>query len=115
MRVEREWNIPRGIQRWILGKQLATDDSKTLEEHGVVDNSCPLFLYIVTPGNGNLQRKVKAVSEALTSVQHFRKSGSASGSAAEWGGIPSEERKNRNVRGSEKAIADYRRGQRKRM
>lgn len=53
--VERDYEIPIGVQRWILGKQLAGDDSRTLESLGVNTDGCPVFLYLVVPGTYQLQ------------------------------------------------------------
>lgn len=50
LKVEKQFEIPTNVQRWILGKQLASDDGKTLENHGVADNGCSIFLYLVAPG-----------------------------------------------------------------
>ncbi|GLH09616.1 RanBP-type and C3HC4-type zinc finger-containing protein 1 [Gryllus bimaculatus] len=48
-KVEQQFEIPVAVQRWILGKMLASDDNKTLEEHNVSTNGCPMFLYLVAP------------------------------------------------------------------
>lgn len=48
-KVETEYNIPARVQRWILGKNLATDDGATLEHFGVSHSACPVFLYLVSP------------------------------------------------------------------
>lgn len=48
-KVEAEYNIPVRVQRWILGKNLATDDEVTLEQFGVSHSACPVFLYLVSP------------------------------------------------------------------
>lgn len=48
-KVEQELGIPTNVQRWILGKQLAADDSKCLESAGLNNNSS-IFLYLVAPG-----------------------------------------------------------------
>ncbi|EEC14870.1 ubiquitin-conjugating enzyme, putative, partial [Ixodes scapularis] len=48
-KIEAEYNFPVKIQRWILGKNLATDDSATLEHYGVSHSACPVFLYLVSP------------------------------------------------------------------
>ncbi|XP_075733606.1 ranBP-type and C3HC4-type zinc finger-containing protein 1 isoform X7 [Rhipicephalus microplus] len=48
-KVEAEYNIPARVQRWILGKNLATDDGATLEHFGVSHSACPVFLYLVSP------------------------------------------------------------------
>lgn len=49
-KVEREFEIPAKVQRWILGKALAADDSQTLEELAVTKPHSPIFLYLVAPG-----------------------------------------------------------------
>lgn len=46
--IEAEYNFPAKIQRWILGKTLATDDTSTLEQYGVGHSACPVFLYLVS-------------------------------------------------------------------
>nr|CAD7431600.1 unnamed protein product [Timema monikensis] len=48
-KVEQEFEIPTGVQRWILGKLLASDDSKTLADHNISSGGCPIFLYLVAP------------------------------------------------------------------
>lgn len=48
-KIETEYNFPVKIQRWILGKNLATDDFATLEHYGVCHSACPVFLYLVSP------------------------------------------------------------------
>lgn len=49
-KVEREFEIPATVQRWILGKELAADDNSTLRQLGVDKPQCPVFLYLVAPG-----------------------------------------------------------------
>jgi len=48
--VARQFEIPEDVQRWILGKQLATDDTQLLRNHLITENGCPVFLYLVAPG-----------------------------------------------------------------
>lgn len=48
-KIEAEYNFPVRVQRWILGKNLATDDGATLEQYGVSHSACPVFLYLVSP------------------------------------------------------------------
>lgn len=48
-KIETEYNFPVRVQRWILGKNLATDDGATLEQYGVSHSACPVFLYLVSP------------------------------------------------------------------
>ncbi|KAI4464573.1 ubiquitin conjugating enzyme 7 interacting protein-related [Holotrichia oblita] len=47
--IEKDFEIPANVQRWILGKELATDDKSTLKDHHVTTNGCPVFLYLVAP------------------------------------------------------------------
>ncbi|KAK9737140.1 Ubiquitin family [Popillia japonica] len=47
--IEKDFEIPANVQRWILGKELATDDKSTLKDHHVTNNGCPVFLYLVAP------------------------------------------------------------------
>lgn len=49
IQIERDYEIPRNVQRWILGKELAVDDNSTLKEHNVTVEGCPIFLYLVAP------------------------------------------------------------------
>ncbi|XP_059486084.1 titin-like isoform X2 [Neocloeon triangulifer] len=48
-KVHQEFEIPADVQRWILGKQLASDDNKTLKQHSVATGGCVVFLYLVAP------------------------------------------------------------------
>lgn len=50
--VEEKYKIPRGVQRWILGKQLAANDNAMLADHQISSSGCPVFLYLVAPANG---------------------------------------------------------------
>ncbi|XP_071052523.1 uncharacterized protein PF3D7_1120000-like [Onthophagus taurus] len=49
IQVEKEFEIPTAVQRWILGKELATQDGSTLKDHHVTTEGCPIFLYLVAP------------------------------------------------------------------
>ncbi|KAF6215403.1 hypothetical protein GE061_010155 [Apolygus lucorum] len=49
LKVEREYEIPCGVQRWIIGKALANDDKATLESLGVTHSGSALYLYLVVP------------------------------------------------------------------
>lgn len=48
--VEREFEIPANVQRWILGKELVTNENATLKDHNITTEGCPVFLYLVAPG-----------------------------------------------------------------
>ena len=57
--VEKDFEIPAVVQRWILGKELVTDNKSTLKDHHVTSEGCPVFLYLVAPptkGTTNLQK-----------------------------------------------------------
>jgi hypothetical protein len=47
--VQCEFEIPVGVQRWILGKSLAEDDATTLESHGINQSGQTIYLYLVAP------------------------------------------------------------------
>ncbi|XP_043288695.1 uncharacterized protein [Venturia canescens] len=51
-KVFTEFEIPTHVQRWIVGKNLADDDSSKLEDLQAVDGS-PVFLYLVAPETKN--------------------------------------------------------------
>ncbi|GJQ82784.1 hypothetical protein Trydic_g13487 [Trypoxylus dichotomus] len=58
--VEKDFEIPTNVQRWILGKELATDDKTTLKDHHVTTNGSPVFLYLVAPNReSKIQEKTK--------------------------------------------------------
>ncbi|KAG8233386.1 hypothetical protein J437_LFUL013166 [Ladona fulva] len=54
-RVEQDFEIPVNVQRWIIGRRLASDDSLTLLQHDVTSNGTPVFLYLVAPGEHNIK------------------------------------------------------------
>ncbi len=47
--VQCEFDIPVGVQRWILEKSLAEDDNSTLSSHGITQNGQTIYLYLVAP------------------------------------------------------------------
>ena len=47
--VQCEFEIPIGVQKWILGKSLAEDDQSTLSSHGISKSGQSIFLYLVAP------------------------------------------------------------------
>ncbi|XP_045470586.1 uncharacterized protein LOC123677895 [Harmonia axyridis] len=72
--VEKEFEIPINVQRWILGKELATDDSATLKDNNITDG-CPIFLYLVAPDstiNENQEKLPKKVDEPSSSSQNLK-------------------------------------------
>ena len=44
-----EFEIPVGVQKWILGKSLAEDDKSTLSSHGICKSGQSIYLYLVAP------------------------------------------------------------------
>ena len=49
--IEKEFEIPVEVQKWILGKNLVTEDDLTLSSQGVNVDGAEIFLYLVNPGN----------------------------------------------------------------
>ncbi|XP_076338691.1 uncharacterized protein LOC143240327 isoform X2 [Tachypleus tridentatus] len=47
-KVEAVFKFPVQVQRWILGKSLATNDGATLASYGIKTEGCPVFLYLVS-------------------------------------------------------------------
>lgn len=74
--VEKEFEIPVAVQRWILGKELATDDNATLKDVHITTEGCPVFLYLVATSNGEccvtfpklLKKKRKSVSKQAKKI-----------------------------------------------
>ena len=50
IQVEKEFEIPVDVQKWILGKQLVSEDTTTLESQGVTSDGSEIYLYLVNPG-----------------------------------------------------------------
>ena len=48
--VQAEFEIPVGVQRWILGKSLVADEQSSLAAHGINKDNQKIFLYLVAPG-----------------------------------------------------------------
>ncbi|KAG5873636.1 hypothetical protein JTB14_022370 [Gonioctena quinquepunctata] len=48
IQIENEFEIPVAYQRWILGKELVTNDNSTVKDHNITEG-CPVFLYLVAP------------------------------------------------------------------
>ncbi|XP_044750521.1 uncharacterized protein LOC123310898 isoform X2 [Coccinella septempunctata] len=67
--VEKEFEIPVDVQRWILGKELATDDKTTLKDNNITEG-CPIFLYLVAPAATENQEKPLKTAEPSTSSQN---------------------------------------------
>ncbi|KAF5282821.1 hypothetical protein FQR65_LT02818 [Abscondita terminalis] len=63
IQVEKEFQIPIVVQRWILGKELASDDNATLKDLHVTTTGCSVFLYLVAPTNEHKADKEKPEQE----------------------------------------------------
>ena len=55
--VHCEFEIPIGVQKWILGKSLVEDEKSTLTSNGISKNGQKVFLYLVAPGSTNNKLK----------------------------------------------------------
>ncbi|XP_042888731.1 uncharacterized protein LOC122264097 isoform X2 [Penaeus japonicus] len=62
-KVYQNFGFPPHVQRWILGKLLADDDTCTLERHKVTSEGCPIFLYLVAPQTESQDRTREAPSK----------------------------------------------------
>merc|ERR1719250_66295 len=49
VQIETEFEIPVDVQKWILGKNLVSEDSITLHSQGVDVDGAEIFLYLVNP------------------------------------------------------------------
>ena len=49
-KIERDFGFPSDVQKWIIGKSLIEDNSRTLYELGVKKNGAKIFLIIAPQG-----------------------------------------------------------------
>ncbi|KAJ8947474.1 hypothetical protein NQ318_009777, partial [Aromia moschata] len=49
VQIENEFEIPADYQKWILGKELVTNENSTLKDYNITTEGCPVFLYLVAP------------------------------------------------------------------
>jgi RanBP-type and C3HC4-type zinc finger-containing protein 1 len=49
LQIEKEFEIPVNVQKWILGKNLVSEDTITLHSQGVDVDGAQIFLYLVNP------------------------------------------------------------------
>jgi RanBP-type and C3HC4-type zinc finger-containing protein 1 len=79
IKVEKDFQIPYTVQRWILNDQLASDDTKTLLDFGVKESKSVIYLYIVdileekkiTPLNNEAKEVNNVENKPNTSFTHF--------------------------------------------
>lgn len=72
IQVQNEFQIPAQVQRWILGKELASDDNAILRDLHVTTEGCPIFLYLVAPTNGMCSFNLPIFNLVLKLVAFFR-------------------------------------------
>jgi len=74
LQIQNEFEIPSNVQKWILGKSLATTDCSTLRSQGVQKDGDNIFLYLVAPNKEDYDEEEqedveeKSTAEALPSV-----------------------------------------------
>ena len=61
--VQNQFEFPANVQRWILDKTLADNDSASLASLGIDKSEQKIFLYLVAPGNLGLIRASKLESQ----------------------------------------------------
>ncbi|XP_018917886.2 uncharacterized protein [Bemisia tabaci] len=63
LKIEADYEIPVRFQRWILGKELVTDNSRTLQQLGVAAPGFPFFLYLVAPESTKQEASQSSLSD----------------------------------------------------
>ena len=48
LQIEKEFEIPVNVQKWILGKNLVSEETITLHSQGVDIDGAEIFLYLVS-------------------------------------------------------------------
>lgn len=46
-KVEKEFNVPSELQKWVLGKNIANNLNAPLSAYGITHSGCPIFLYVL--------------------------------------------------------------------
>ena len=69
VQVEKEFEIPVDVQKWILGKQLVGEDTTTLQSQGITADGDEIYLYLVNPGEKNEEKPDSPVSNQATATQ----------------------------------------------
>ena len=64
--IQAEFEIPIGVQKWILGKSLAEDDQSTLASHGINKSGQNIYLYLVVP---KAEAGPEGMKEVLTKTE----------------------------------------------
>ena len=59
LQIETEFEIPVNVQKWILGKNLVSEDTITLHSQGIDVDGAQIFLYLVNPGEYFIQNGMK--------------------------------------------------------
>jgi len=57
--IQEQFEIPVGVQRWILHKTRADNDLATLLSYGIQKSDQKIFLYLVAPGEIKRKNKIK--------------------------------------------------------
>ena len=65
--IQCEFEIPVGVQKWILGKSLAENDESTLSSYGISGSGQSIYLYLVTPKDE--EQKESKLPEKLETAQ----------------------------------------------
>ena len=69
VQVEKEFEIPVDVQKWILGKQLVGEDTTTLQSQGITADGDEIYLYLVNPGEKKEEKPDSPVSNQATATQ----------------------------------------------
>ena len=69
--VHCEFEIPIGVQKWILGKSLVEDEKSTLTSNGISKNGQKVFLYLVAPGSANNKLKFHIMVKICDQIEYI--------------------------------------------
>lgn len=70
IQVEKEFEIPVDVQKWILGKQLVgEEDTTTLESQGINADGDQIYLYLVNPEEKKPDDRVPSPGPAMAPIQ----------------------------------------------
>ena len=70
VQVEKEFEIPVDVQKWILGKQLVgEEDTTTLESQGINADGDQIYLYLVNPEEKKTDDRPPSPGPATTPTQ----------------------------------------------
>merc|ERR1719341_1900553 len=68
LQIEAEFEIPVNVQKWILGKNLVSEDTLTLQSQGIDVDGAEIFLYLVNPAEREAELATAAAAAANAEI-----------------------------------------------